>query len=125
MTTAMNGSGISFGDEVARVRESGVVGHSGRLRDLFDFLAARGPQGEPATQADIAETVFGQPQTEVDDATARVYIHRLRKRLEQFYQGSGDAEGQLVIPAGAYALRFEQPGVNAPAAAARSPARFR
>jgi DNA-binding response OmpR family regulator len=78
----MDGSHAGFADEVARLRGSGVIGHSGRLRDLFDFLAARGPEGEPATQADIAETVFGQPQTEVDDATARVYIHRLRKRLE-------------------------------------------
>src|SRR6185437_8092693 len=106
----MDGSQLSFGSEVARVRDSGVVGHSGRLRELFDFLAERGPQGEPASQADIAETVFGQPQTEVDDATARVYIHRLRKRLEQFYRGREDGCGELVIPAGAYALRFQQHG---------------
>jgi hypothetical protein len=85
-----------------------LVGHSGRLRDLFDFLAGRGPDGEPATQADIAETVFGQHQAEADDATARVYIHRLRKRLEQFYAGRDEAAGRLVIPAGAYALRFER-----------------
>jgi hypothetical protein len=103
----MDGSHAGFADEVARLRGSGVIGHSGRLRDLFDFLAARGPEGEPATQADIAETVFGQPQTEVDDATARVYIHRLRKRLEQFYKGHDAAAARLVIPAGAYALRYE------------------
>src|SRR6478609_5046865 len=105
---AMDGSQASFADEVARVRDSGLVGYSGRLRDLFDFLAERGPEGEPATQADIAETVFGQRQAEADDATARVYIHRLRKRLEQFYVGRDEADGRLVIPAGAYALRFEQ-----------------
>ena len=98
----------SFADEVARVRDSGLVGHSGRLRDLFDFLAERGPKGEPATQFDIAETVFGQRQAEADDATARVYVHRLRKRLEQFYADREDGAGRLVIPAGTYALRFEQ-----------------
>jgi hypothetical protein len=103
----MDLSPARFAEEVARVRGSGVVGHSGRLLDLFDFLAARGPAGEPATQAEISETVFGQPQTEVDDATARVYIHRLRKRLEQFYEGHDADDGRLVIPAGAYALRFE------------------
>jgi len=102
------GSRASFEDEVARVRDSGLVGYSGRLRDLFDFLAARGHEGDPATQADIAEIVFGQHQAEADDATARVYIHRLRKRLDQFYADRGDAEGRLVIPAGAYALRFER-----------------
>src|SRR3954465_568886 len=105
MHWAMEWAHDSFTDEVARVRASGVVGHSGRLRDLFDFLAERGSEGEPATQADIAETVFGQPQTEVDDATARVFIHRLRKRLEQFYKGHDEAAARLVIPAGAYALR--------------------
>ena len=104
----MDGSQTSFADEVARVRDSGLVGHSGRLRDLFDFLAARGPEGEPATQADIAETVFGQHQAEADDATARVYIHRLRKRLEQYYDGQALGEGRLIIPAGAYALRLER-----------------
>jgi hypothetical protein len=104
----MNETQASFADEVARVRESGLVGYSGRLRDLFDYLAARGPEGDPATQADIAETVFGQMQAEADDATARVYIHRLRKRLEQFYAGRDEAAGRLVIPAGAYALRFER-----------------
>ncbi len=115
----MNGPQASFADEVARVRESGLVGHSGRLRDLFDFLAERGPEGEPATQADIAETVFGQMQAEADDATARVYIHRLRKRLEQFYAVRGEAGGRLVIPAGAYALRFERSEANVPAPAPR------
>ncbi|MGZ3197052.1 MAG: winged helix-turn-helix domain-containing protein, partial [Croceibacterium sp.] len=104
----MDGSHASFADQVARVRDSGLVGYSGRLRDLFEFLAERGPEGEPATQADIAETVFGQRQAEADDATARVYIHRLRKRLEQFYAGRDDDEGRLIIPAGAYALRFER-----------------
>jgi hypothetical protein len=115
----MDGSQASFADEVARVRDSGLVGHSGRLRDLFDFLAARGPEGDPATQADIAETVFGQHQAEADDATARVYIHRLRKRLEQFYADRGDGDGRLVIPPGAYALRFERGEAAAPGLAPR------
>ena len=117
----MDGSQASFAHEVAGVRDSGVVGYSGRLRDLFDFLAARGPEGEPATQADIAETVFGQHQAEADDATARVYIHRLRKRLEQFYSGRETDQGRLVIPAGAYALRFERAGVSAPVLPSRQP----
>lgn len=120
----MDLSTASFAEEVARVRGSGAIGHSGRLLDLFEFLAARGPAGEPATQAEISETVFGQPQTEVDDATARVYIHRLRKRLEQFYEGR-DAAGRLVIPAGAYALRFEPGEAIADAVPPRAPWRIR
>jgi hypothetical protein len=120
----MDGSQANFAEELARVRDSGLVGQSGRLRDLFDFLAARGPDGEPATQADIAETVFGQMQAEADDATARVYIHRLRKRLEQFYEGRDQGVGRLVIPAGAYALRFEQGEARLPAPRRRSARRW-
>lgn len=112
----MDGAQASFADEVARVRDSGLVGHSGRLRDLFDFLADRGPEGAPASQAEIAETVLGQHHTEADDATARVYIHRLRKRLEQFYADDAAEDGRLVIPAGAYALRFERAGKRLPIA---------
>lgn len=84
-----------------------MAGDSGRLRDLFDYLADRGPDAVSASQADIADAVFGQVATEGDDATARVYIHRLRKRLEDYYEREGEAErpGRLLIPAGAYALR--------------------
>ncbi|MGC1269862.1 MAG: helix-turn-helix domain-containing protein, partial [Croceibacterium sp.] len=77
--------GASFAAEVARLNAAKVAGESGRLRDLFDYLAARGPEAPSASQADIADAVFGQTATEGDDATVRVYVHRLRKRLEDFY----------------------------------------
>jgi len=100
--------GQIYAAEVARVQASGALGEAGRLRELFDYLAARGPSSAPATQAEIADTVFGQPDTEGDDATARVYVHRLRKRLEDFYAANGDgAQGaRLVLPPGTYALRL-------------------
>ena len=97
-----------FARETARLRASGVLGESGRLLELFDFLASRGAKAEPASQAEIAEQVFGQSGVDSDDATVRVYIHRLRKRLQDHYdkRGEGAAGGQLAIPAGTYALRF-------------------
>ena len=109
---AMNAFDPGFMNEVERVRESGLVGRSGRLRELFDFLAARGPDSEPASQAEIAETVVGPAAAEPDDATARVYVHRLRKRLEQFYDNGQPSAGRLVLPAGTYALRFEDAAVE-------------
>src|SRR5690606_11036834 len=93
--------------EVARVRSSGVLGESGRLLELFDFLAGRGPGTSSASQAEIAETVFGHTETSVDDATVRVYVHRLRKRLDEYYADAGVAAGggRLTLPSGTYALR--------------------
>ena len=97
-----------FEREVERVRASGVLGRTGRLRELFDFLARRGHAAEPATQADIAHEVFGQLDASADDATARVYVHRLRKRLAEFYTREGAEAGQLVLPAGSYELVLER-----------------
>ncbi len=97
-----------FEREVERVRASGVLGRTGRLRELFDFLARRGHAAEPATQADIAHEVFGQLDASADDATARVYVHRLRKRLAEFYVREGAEAGRLVLPAGSYELVLER-----------------
>jgi hypothetical protein len=111
--------GDSFIAEVARVQAGGALGQAGRLRELFDYLAGRGPDAAPASQAEIADSVFGQPDTEGDDATARVYVHRLRKRLEEFYaaHGEGPDGARLVLPAGTYALRLSEqamPGIPVP-----------
>ncbi len=99
-----------FAKEVDRLRRSGALGESGRLLELFDFLASRGNAAPPASQAEIAETVFGQTDTSADDATVRVYIHRLRKRLDDHYDGQDSSEGQprLTVPAGTYALRLQR-----------------
>jgi hypothetical protein len=112
----------AFLAELERIRVSGVLAESGRLRELFDYLAARGPDAPPATQAEIADSVFGQLDAEGDDATARVYVHRLRKRLDEFYAGAGaGADGaRLVLPAGTYALRLA-----GNLAAAATPGRWR
>lgn len=98
----------AFAEEVGRIAASNIVGRTGRLRELFDFLAARGPGAPPASQAEIAQEVFGQMGAEGDDATARVYIHRLRKRLERFYEREGSGGQRLVLPAGSYELVLEQ-----------------
>lgn len=117
-------SEAEFQTEVARLRAAGPLGESGRLLELFDFLAARGAEAAPASQAEIAEEVFGQTDTGADDATVRVYIHRLRKRLEDYYGGldrPADAP-RLAVPAGIYALRLRAAVVDGPEPGAIAPA---
>ncbi len=117
----------AFLAELARVRGSGALAESGRLRELFDYLAERGPDGRPATQADIADSVFGQADTEGDDATVRVYVHRLRKRLDEFYaaEGEGANGARLTLPAGTYALRLASRAGGTDQAEDRPPGRRR
>src|SRR5262245_46265514 len=93
--------------EIARVRESGVLGASGRLVELFDFLATRSADSGPPKEAEIALAVFGKADSEAmrDDPVARVYIHRLRKRLDDFYLRHGNPSGvRLDIPKGDYRI---------------------
>lgn len=102
-----------FDDEIARLRAARVPGESGRVRALFDYLAARGPDAGSTTQDELACEVFGQETSDADDATVRVYVHRLRKKLEDFYaaNGAGERGARVVLPSGIYALRLE--GVEA------------
>ena len=106
--------------EIARVRDSGVLGTSGRLLELFDFLAMRSAEGRPPKEAEIAFTVFGKTDAEAlrDDPVARVYIHRLRKRLDDFYLRNGTpGDVRLDIPKGDYRIAGVGPEGAAPVAA--------
>lgn len=98
-----------FEAEAERLRQAGVVGASGRLRDLFDWLAARGADAPSATQEEIARGVFGQSESDADDATVRVYVHRLRKKIDDHYAAAdtGETAARLELPSGVYALRLE------------------
>ncbi|MEN7538327.1 hypothetical protein [Aurantiacibacter flavus] len=107
MTDAVSDCNVGYKKEVERLRAAGVAGRNGRLRDLFDYLAERGPDAESASQSDIAVAVFGEAQNDADDATVRVYVHRLRKKIDDYYsrhEPSSDAL-RLEIPSGIYGLR--------------------
>jgi hypothetical protein len=104
--------------EIARVRASGLLGQSGRLLELFDFLAQRSADGRPPKEAEIALAVFGKSDAEAmrDDPVARVYIHRLRKRLDEFYLRNGTPAGvRLDIPKGDYRIAGINPNAADPA----------
>ena len=110
--------------EIARIRESGVLGASGRLVELFDFLVVSSSDGRSPKEAEIALAVFGKADTEAlrDDPVARVYIHRLRKRLDDFYLRNGTPTGaRLDIPKGDYRIVLVSPDA-APSTEAETPA---
>ncbi len=103
--------------EVARIQASGVLGEA-RLRNLFDYLATRTLAGESPKEIAIAMDVFGK-SADFDvsqDALVRVYIHKLRKSLDDYY-ASAAAEGvtALHIPRGEYRLRLNPRTATEPA----------
>lgn len=89
------------------VRASLDLGRSRSLQDLFDYLLARSLNGEATREADIATDVLGKSGSDaLVDASARVCVHRLRKKLDGYYAGPGQNQShRLTLPKGEY--RFE------------------
>jgi hypothetical protein len=106
--------------QAEKLRASGLLGRT-RLLRLFDFLVDASLQGESPKGAVIAAAVFGHRSAAAmgEDASVRVYMHNLRRRLDSFYNGVGRGEPQrLSIPKGAYRLVLEPWGTQVPVAPA-------
>jgi hypothetical protein len=93
-----------------RIRASGLLGRSGQLSRLFDYLVECSVLGKSPKEIDIAVEALGRG-AEFDvtqDAVVRVYVHKLRRRLDDFYRGPGSADSQrIVIARGEYRLSLE------------------
>lgn len=82
-----------------------------RTARLLEYLCRRSLAGESAqiTEYNIAVEVLGRPRSFVpaDDAIARVEVHRLRKKLRDFYENEGRMRPvQIQIPTGSYVPSF-------------------
>lgn len=77
---------------------------------MFDFLAERSLAGRTPKEVEIAIEVFGRSAgATIEDATVRVNIHKLRRKLDEYYLSIGLASGRedvdrIVIPRGEYRL---------------------
>jgi len=80
------------------------------MQRLFDFLLECSLAGRAPKEIEVAVDAFGKG-AEFDvsqDAMVRVYIHKLRRKLEEFYAGPGAAEPvRLAIPKGEYRFVVE------------------
>ncbi len=87
-----------------RILKSGVLGKSRRMIRLFEFLLERSLTATSTKEIEIAQVVFGR-STDADlavDATVRVHVHRLRKKLEG---APAEERGErIVLPRGEYRL---------------------
>lgn len=94
-----------FETEIERLRAAQALGRSAPLARLFDYLAERALKGQHVSEIDIAVDVFGKSGADPGDASVRVYIHRLRKKLDDHYAAPNlPGDRRLVIPRGEYRL---------------------
>lgn len=92
--------------EAERVRTGGGLGRSDLLIRLFDFLVESSLAGRAVKEIEIGQAVFGRGSEFdiVQDASVRVYMHRLRKKLDEFYADAPPAFSRLIVPRGEYRL---------------------
>src|SRR5215469_5959878 len=97
-------------DHAERIRASEVLGRSDQLRRLFDYLLECTRTGKVPKESVIAVEVFGRG-TDFDvsqDAAVRVYIHKLRRKFDEFYAAHPElGTARLTIPKGEYRLVLE------------------
>jgi hypothetical protein len=101
-----------------------LLGKPGALSRLFDFLLERSLAGEVPKEIEIALEVFGKSTTfdVAQDSVVRVYVHKLRRRLEEFAARSlTSQDSRLTIPKGEYRLVLDSPLVATPIEAPRQP----
>ena len=90
-----------------RIRATGALGRSQLIQKLFDFLIECSATGRAPKETEVAIEVFGK-DTGFDvaqDAMVRVYVHKLRRKLEEYYSAAGHSDPfQLSLPKGAYRI---------------------
>lgn len=108
--SAPNTPAAAFTAEVERVRASNIFGRATQLQRLFDYLVACQAAGRIPKEIEVAVDGFGRGADfdVAQDATVRVAVHKLRKRLEDFYRDEApQAAARLTIQRGEYRLTLE------------------
>lgn len=109
-------------EELAAVVEA--FARTPRMAKLLQFLGERYLAGkvDEISEYNIATEVFGRSKTSFDctsDSIARVEVHRLRKRLKEFYESDGRHHViQITIPQRSYVPEFTRRPIPGLAAAA-------
>ncbi|WAJ72137.1 helix-turn-helix domain-containing protein [Catenovulum adriaticum] len=106
-------------EQLKKINDSNVLGRSANLANLLSYLIdneiKRIEQGSNTTNSpkeiEIAIAVFDKSAdfNVAEDASVRVHVSRLRKKLQDYYQKQGCKEPiQLSIPVGEYKIEVVQ-----------------
>src|SRR5450830_616626 len=95
---------------VNKIRKSGIFARSSNLNRLFEFLYACHLNGTIPKEIEIAVEGLGRSDSfdVTQDAVVRVYVHKLRRKLDDYYQHEGkQLASRLNVPKGEYRLTLE------------------
>lgn len=100
-------------NELDAVLDSGIFTVSSNAARLLRFVCERHFSGHPITEYDIAIHALGR-RSDFDaqkDSIVRVEAHRLRKRLQEYYETEGASHPvKIALCRGQYAPRFDYDG---------------
>lgn len=97
--------------QVERLKQSGALGRSPAYPRLLDYLAEATINGAVSSEMDVAFEVFNKDEhfDVATDSSVRVYIYKLRRKLDSYYSGPGSQDDiRLIIPKGEYRVAVEQ-----------------
>jgi hypothetical protein len=108
MSGALESSYSLEREELARVLSSKVLSRSQRLTRLLEYLCNKYFSGEEVKEYTVALEVMGQPPDFDEKSSAtRVEVHRLRKKLQRYYETEGcNNPLQIVLEPGRYVPIF-------------------
>lgn len=107
--------------EIDAILGSGILSPASRQAKLLKYLFEKLVQGRAADLKEytIAVELFNKPPSfdQHEDATVRVEAHRLRKKLQKYYETVGQPhEFHVVLPPGQYVLEIEPANPESPPA---------
>ncbi len=103
--------------QAERIRASQILGRSRLINRLFDYLVECGKTGHVPKEIEVALDAFDRDERfdPSQDAVVRVCVHKLRRKLDEFYAGPGNQElHRITMARGEYRLLVE--AVATPAA---------
>src|SRR5580698_7226427 len=98
--------------EAAVVLASGIFGRAPNLVQILTYICAKYFEGsqEEIKEYNIAVEALGRSADfdQKRDSIVRVEAHRLRKRLNEYYEGEGASHRiRIVLPSGQYVPQFQ------------------
>lgn len=108
--SALNSPDEEIENHVEKIRASGILARSGHLHSLFEYLYHCHINKKTPKELEIAIEGMGREESfdVTQDAVVRVYVHKLRRKLDDFYEQSAtEFTHRLSIPKGEYRLALE------------------